>query len=464
MVNFTITYGGAALPPDLLRWPAFVGASPTLRALLDGLATSQWLSAGALAAGQALQLASLVPWAAAHCPAYAPLSALAPELGAAGANPGRFGELWQQWPVLTKAQLRREPLAPRADVVPLAHQPAEPLRTSGSTGTPVEVATTAVTRAIWNALTAREHLWQARDPGRRLGVIRHRPRKARDPRGEDLPSWGSPMAELVRTGPASVIHVGYPIDVLTAWLVRFDPHYLLTYPSIAAALLDALPMPDSKPPSLEEVRLFSEPLDASLEARLASAWGVRATDMYSANEVGHIAFRCREHGRLHVQAESLCVEILDGAGRPCAVGEPGRVVVTALHNFATPLLRYEIGDIASFGAPCPCGRGLPVLERVMGRVRNLVRTPDGRRYWPVALGKLRELTPVQQAQYVQTHIGTIELRVVASRPLSLPEQAAAVERVREALGYPFEVVISQVAAIERGPTGKFEEFLSLLEP
>jgi phenylacetate-coenzyme A ligase PaaK-like adenylate-forming protein len=71
-----------------------------------------------------------------------------------------------------------------------------------------------------------------------------------------------------------------------------------------------------------------------------------------------------------VQSESVLLEIVDDAGRACAPGRAGRVVVTSLHNFATPLIRYELGDLAEFGAPCACGRSLPVISRVLGRSRS----------------------------------------------------------------------------------------------
>jgi len=63
----------------------------------------------------------------------------------------------------------------------------------------------------------------------------------------------------------------------------------------------------------------------------------------------------------------------------CA-GQVGRVVVTDLHNFATPLIRYDLGDYAEMADTCPCGRGLPALKRIMGRRRNMVRLPDGRSF------------------------------------------------------------------------------------
>ena len=464
MVSYSVNFGpGVSAGIDPARWPQFVASTASLRDLLDGLANSQRLPPTSIASHQAQQLAALAVWASAHCSPYASQRTLAAELTGSTGNAERFWHSWQTWPVLRKADLRTHGAAMQADTLPAAQQPVEVLQTSGSTGIPVQIATTALTRNLWNALTAREHLWQRRDPARRLGVIRHRPRSARDPHGEDLASWGPPMADLTGTGSASAIHVGLPVPVLVDWLRRFDPHYLLTYPSVADALLDALPALADRNSSLEEVRLISEPLDPALEARLRTDWGVRVTDMYSANEVGHIAFRCREQGRLHVQSESVLVEILDADGRSCAPGVPGRVVITALHNLATPLLRYELGDFASFGSPCSCGRGLPVIEHVLGRTRNLIRTPDGRRFWPLGLGTIRVLDAIMQAQYVQTHIDAIELRVVTLRPLTGEERDTAIELVRGSLGYPFAVKVIPVAAIERGPTGKFEEFLSLLD-
>ena len=61
--------------------------------------------------------------------------------------------------------------------------------------------------------------------------------------------------------------------------------------------------------------------------------------------------------------------MLDGQGKPCGVGEIGRVVVTPLSNFAMPLIRYDVGDTAEVGPPCACRRGLPVLTRIIGRDR-----------------------------------------------------------------------------------------------
>jgi phenylacetate-CoA ligase len=77
-----------------------------------------------------------------------------------------------------------------------------------------------------------------------------------------------------------------------------------------------------------------------------------------------MALQCPDHPHYHVLAENCLLELLDAAGRPARAG---RVVVTPLHNFATPLLRYDLGDEAEFGPPCACGRALPVLTRISRR-------------------------------------------------------------------------------------------------
>ncbi len=442
--------------------PGLPGRDPTLKNLLEVLKVSQWWPEGEITAFQDRQLAWLLGWAASRVPWYESTDWARRLATTLNREPASFAEVWRQVPLLTKPQLRALGPQLNARAVPPHELPLGMLRTSGSTGIPVELRATATTRLWWDALTLREHLWSRRDFMARMGVIRSRKRDAQSTDGVVSGGWGKPVSTLFASGPASAMHIGRPMTELADWLLRFDPRYLLTYPSIMPALMDELAARGSRPAALEEVRFISEPLDPELVTRLEQEWQVRSADLYSANEVGYMAFRCREQGALHVQSEALRLEVLDDRGEACAPGETGRVVVTALHNLATPLLRYEIGDYATVGEACPCGRSLPVLARIQGRVRNLVRTPDGRRYWPTALLRIRTVAPIMQAQFVQTTPDTVELRVVLSRPLTAEETSEARQKVRDMLKYPFEVVIVPMAEIARGPTGKFEEFLSLL--
>ena len=111
---------------------------------------------------------------------------------------------------------------------------------------------------------------------------------------------------------------------------------------------------------------------------------------------------------------------------PAASAMTGRVIVTDLLNFATPLVRYDIRDYAEVGGACPCGRGLPTLKRILGRERNLVIKPDGTRNWPlVGFHQFRDIAPIQQYQFIQHDLETIEVRLVSEAPLSKAQEEQA---------------------------------------
>ncbi len=183
-------------------------------------------------------------------------------------------------------------------------------------------------------------------------------------------------------------------------------------------------------------------------------------DMYSAEEVGYIALQCPEHEHYHVQAENLLVEILDESDRPCPPGAIGRVVLSTLHNFAMPLIRYEIGDYAEPGEPCPCGRGLPVIRRILGRERNLMACPDGQRRFPVfPAGNWMHIAPIRQIQIVQKTVDHLELRLAISTELRREEQEELKGVLRKSLGFPFRFTFAYYEEIPSGPGGKYEDFI-----
>jgi phenylacetate-CoA ligase len=183
------------------------------------------------------------------------------------------------------------------------------------------------------------------------------------------------------------------------------------------------------------------------------------TDIYSAQEVGIIAVQCPEHPTYHVQSESVLVEILDADGAPCRPGETGRIVVTDLMNFASPLIRYEIGDYAEVGEACPCGRGLPVLNRILGRSRNMLRLPSGDRLWPrYHVSRLTPIAPIRQVQLVQVSLQEIHVNLVVARPVTADEENALSESIGASLGHRFRLVFNYLDEIPRSPNGKFEDF------
>ncbi len=428
-----------------------------LLALQFQLERSQWLSPEQIAAEQARLAYRLYQHALAHVPFYRQRYA------AAGFTPESLNspDDWRRLPLLRRLDLQDQ--FTELQCRPREHGELSTSATTGSSGAPVVVVGTAVTRILWHAITLRQHLWYQRDFSGKLAVIRAL-RGDGDKTEERQDNWGGATVDLIKTGPLVALDSRTGIDEQARWLVREDPDYLLTYPSLALALLDELQREGLRLPRLRELRTFGELLEPRLRSRCQEVWGVPVVDGYSSQEVGYIALQCPQCEAYHVQAESVLVEVLDDNDRPCEPGEIGRVVVTALHNFAMPLLRYDIGDYAEVGGPCLCGRGLPVLRRIVGRQRNMAVLPDGRTIWPylsdklLTTGRTNSLPPIRQFQIVQTEPDAVTIRLVAGRPLRTEEEALVRGLICDALDWPMRVQLTHVEAIERGPGGKFEDY------
>ncbi len=439
-------------------WPAIPGPRASiLLAVVAQLERSQWLPPDELERLQGVQLGSLLGHAHATVPFYRE------RLAAAGYRPGGVvtPDLLAALPRLTRAELQGLGDALLATAPAEAHRPVGLVRSSGSTGIPVQVRTTRVTKVLWDAITLRDHYWHGRDFRQKLVAIRAESQRPTDDLdGVSGPTWGPPVSLLYATGPAALLDVSIVVERQLPWLIAQAPGYLLTYPSNAVALAKRCLALGVRFPTLRELRLFGEVVDDEVRAICGEAWGVPVTDLYSANEIGYIALQC-ELGAYHVQSESVRVEVLDEAGAPCGPGEVGKVVVTSLHNFAMPLIRYELGDLAEVGAPCPCGRGLPVLARILGRTRNVLVMPDGTRRWPL-LGwrEFRRIAPVIQHQIVQRRVDLVEVRLVVERPLTAGEEDRLRACIQEALGHPFPLVFQYLPEIPRTSSRKYEEFVS----
>lgn len=433
---------------------------------LRELESSQWWDGDDIARHQFSQLGTLLAHVRRTVPFYGP------RLDAIGWREGEpvSADQWRQFAVLRRPEVQVAGQALASTDVPPGHGKTFPQMTSGSTGRPIRTLGTGVTSLKWRALTIRDHEWHGRDYGQTLAVIRQFPAASTPPPGGSAArNWGPATSDVLSTGPCVLLDINRTVRDQAEWLCRRAPGYLLTYPSNARALARHFSAAGMKLPSLLEVRTFGELVDPSVRDAVEDAWHVPVVDMYSSQEVGYIALECPGHGRYHVQSESLLVEVVDGDGNPCAPGSVGTVVVSDLHNFATPLLRYEVGDYAEVGHACPCGRGLPVLNRVLGRQRNMLRLPNGDQRWPTFgdpeefQQALAQLPPILQFQAIQRDDNTVEVKLVSPGTFGPREESIMRDYMVHVLGYPFDIVFSYVDEIPRSAGGKFEDFRSELE-
>jgi phenylacetate-CoA ligase len=190
---------------------------------------------------------------------------------------------------------------------------------------------------------------------------------------------------------------------------------------------------------------------------LAKAFGPEVFDTYGSRETSLMASECSAHAGLHLSEEAMVVEIASGQ-EPLGPGASGDVLITDLHNYGMPFIRYANGDMATLAEPgrCPCGRGLRRLAHVDGRRAETLHDPTGEAIPGIVFHVLfsdsrREV--VKQFQAVQKLSGEIVLKVVRGQDYSDPEFSTKVDRLREYLrGQPLAVEFHD--AIPPAATGK----------
>jgi phenylacetate-CoA ligase len=447
--------------PNLV-WPAFPGpVAANKLALLFQLEQNQWRTPEEIESAQFRQLRRVVDFAAATVPHYR--RQLGDRFPAGELNP----QTWQRIPVLTRKALHEAAADLRSEQIPKEHGRTVPVRTSGSTGMMVEVIGTDLTNLFWQVFCLRDHLWHRRELSEKLCVIRYQRDPAlKGPAGAPAEGWGPATDDVALTGASMNYDILLDVAQLAERLAQDRPGYLLCHPSMVMGLAKHFLGAGMRLPGLREVRTMGESSDASLRDLCREAWNAPVVDMYTCQEAGYLALQCPEHTHFHVQSENVLLEVVDEQGRPCAPGEVGRVLVTSLNNFATPLIRYEIGDYAEVGEPCSCGRGLPVIKRIRGRYRNLLALPDGTRRWP-RLGYesgLQEVAPIELMQMIQTSLEEIQVRLVMVRTLDDVEAENLTAFIQDKLGYPFRLHFEYVDSIRNPANGKVEQFVSLIEP
>lgn len=190
----------------------------------------------------------------------------------------------------------------------------------------------------------------------------------------------------------------------------------------------------------------------------------RVTNRYGCEEVSLIACECDQHQGLHINAESVYVEVMQD-DKPAPPGEPGKIVVTDLTNRAMPIIRYEVGDIGVLSSRlCRCGRGLPLLEKLEGRAADYVYTPEGKLISGISLTEnfASLLENVGQIQLIQDARDHLLIKIVDE---GLGEQGELViqQLIQERFGSSMRYTLEKVERIPHEPSGKYRFCKSLID-
>ncbi len=454
---------------DWTSWALAAGnEGDNLRELVGNLDETQWMVPEDIRAHQMAALTALVRHAHETVPYYRELFE---QIGLSPDAP-LTETVWSTIPILERADLRDLGDRLRARSYPAPMGPSSMHASGGSTGVPVRVRRTQLEGLLWNAVCLREQTWHEDGVAGTLAnlkgiskeaweAISKAPGTLKAEGGLIIDAWGPPVSSVWRTGRMGLLQPHHSPEAQLRFLKALRPARLLLRPSTLRLLLAHLREQKESLEGLRSVWTMSEGVNTDLRDMCRDVLGCEIVSNYSAGEAGYLALQCPTGVGYHVMSEVVRLEVLDADGRACEPGDIGRVIVTPLNNYAMPLLRYAIGDEAEAGAPCRCGRGLPVLSQIVGRVQDYLLLPDGSRrrvnlshYRISAMGFIREF------QVAQTGPLHAELRLAASRELSADERATLDTLFKNAVGSSFERKIVVVDEIAKTSSGKLLQFVN----
>jgi len=330
--------------------------------------------------------------------------------------------------------------------------------TGGSTGAPVRFYQSAAYQARTTAELYRDY---EMCNGFRMGERR-------------LFFWGSDVDSRDHAGLSGLVR-----DTLTnqVWLNAFGsadvaperaaaivrqtrPRLVIGYVS---TLVDVARSLTDSPSSIRGVQTAAEMLTPDQRDLIEHSFGARVFNRYGCREVGNIAHECGDHSGLHLLMENNLTELTDESGGAVGAGDEGLVTVTNLWNTATPLIRYQPGDVACEGdRKCECGRGAPKLATVLGKSADVIATPSGRRLHGAFFTHLFYNQPVRRFRVEQTDAYRLEVLVVPDTGYGYHVKRRVCAAIVRHGDPAFAVNWREVDTIPASPSGKYRFTVSAL--
>ncbi|MFC1958332.1 phenylacetate--CoA ligase family protein [Chloroflexota bacterium] len=271
------------------------------------------------------------------------------------------------------------------------------LSTGGSTGEPLSFYRTRYDQLNWGfAATQRALGWAGYELGDKLAKL-----QVRRPYKSKLAKFSQISKDVFqRTILFDVKEMSLnTLPLLVNKLEGIQPKFIYGYPSAIELLARFTEKEGRSRLKPKAIITSAEQLYDYQRNLFHKAFECETYSCYSSWEVHAIAAECTEHSGYHIVAENIIVEIVDERGDPVSTGEEGRIVITNLHNYAMPFIRYDIGDLGvGSDSVCSCGRGLPIIAQLSGRTTDVIFTRNGKTVPGTALLHVF-LAPLDIAQF-----------------------------------------------------------------
>lgn len=361
-------------------------------------------------------------------------------------------------PTTDKAEMRRQ--GP-AGVLARGHDPDALLsvRTSGASGEPFTIRRTWLEDKLQYLLRVRTFRALGVRPRDRVVAVGIAGRPATGDRkvvGRSLRAFGFQQRQLLDglqepARLAAQLHDARP-EVLVGLPGMLDR---LTAPELAHLVREVRP---------RLVIVGGEVATPAMRLRIRETFAAPLYETYASHECPLLAWECRHSGDLHTCDDGVLVEVVHD-GQAVEPGRRGEVIVTNLHAYAMPFIRYRLGDLATRGAPCGCGAPFSTIGEIQGRMIDYFPLPDGRLLHPYEIVSRLVWGPrewMKQYQLVQERRDRVVLYAVADGPPP-PEWLGEIERIaRPVLGPGVEFDVRLVDRIPLESTGKLRPSRSLV--
>lgn len=256
------------------------------------------------------------------------------------------------------------------------------------------------------------------------------------------------------------IHPGLAVDKQIKIIRNKKPAVIRGYGSVLNLL--SIKITEENISQLKPRLIFtdSELLMPESRENIKNAFNADVIDIYGTFETDNIAYECHHHEGYHMAIDSVIMEFTND-GNSVKSNEEGEIVVTVLNNFAMPFIRYNLHDIGSYsGKSCSCGRTLPLMNSIKGRVNDYMVTDDGRRLSYTTIAYFDKLAPnVREYQIVQEDLNIFKVFVVPGLEYNYHGENIIATAIKKFFPSA-EITVSIVPKIEREPSGKLRAFKS----
>jgi phenylacetate-CoA ligase len=320
--------------------------------------------------------------------------------------------------------------------------------TGGSSGQPLDIHRTAFEDRLLQAIRIRRIM--------KMHGVRLSARRVEIRYGGDA-MWSQGTLDRLGILRKQYIDCRLEINQIKTEIVRANPNILTGYPCSLADVADKLEL---ALPKLRIVITGGDSLTQPLRQRIEAGFGKPVYSAYGAHECNLLALQCKR-GVFHLAEESALIEVLRPDGRPASIGEQGEAVVTSLHSFAMPIIRYRLGDLLVLGNRCHCGASGRTLQQLVGRVQELFERPDGSTYHPFNIsGPLDTIGADKTRTYRVTQLSPqcVEVLIEPRGEFSDKRIEMIRQGMLEAFDYPVELEVQLTQGLLAEKNGKFEAF------